>query len=150
MLENMSSKGSAVLLVVACCFLLLVTLCCLLLFFLVRTILQLCTDGDCQLASELAKFNVEQLRDIAHIKKNVVKQLGSIIKACNFKGDAYKGKDTKIGKENFASLCNGVKTAIKQCADKGQAENWGKAEMSQHMNRVIDHFAGKTNFTHNL
>ena len=62
---------------------------------------ELCVDGDTKIHNMCKKIpNLIVTHDLAHLLKNVNKNLGAIVKAANFSGD----KLTKMGKGKIEHL----------------------------------------------
>ena len=62
---------------------------------------ELCIDGDTKLHNMCKGIpNLKVVWDLAHLLKNINKNLGAIVKAANFSGD----KLNKMGKGKFQNL----------------------------------------------
>ena len=62
---------------------------------------ELCVDGDTKIHNMCKGIpNLIVTHDLAHLLKNINKNMGAIVKAANFSGD----KLTKMGKGNFHTL----------------------------------------------
>ena len=53
--------------------------------------LSIATDGDNKIANQLKELGIRQLRDVAHIKKNLTRNVEALVKGNNFWGDDFKG-----------------------------------------------------------
>ena len=106
-------------------------------------VVRVCSDGDCDIKAKLKKVNLTQLHDLAHVKKNLQKQLQKIIEGYDFWGDEYdpSGKRTKIGKKNFLNLCNSVKTAVSKCAKADEKAT--EEDMKTRFCNLVEHYKGK-------
>lgn len=108
--------------------------------------LKLATDGDNKIKNQLKDMGVQQLLDVAHVKKNILKNVQGIVKVNKFWGDDYKGADTKIGRENFHRLVNSISTSVQLCVRKVREENWSAEDVQQKLLRTIAHFEGLMTF----
>lgn len=64
----------------------------------------------------------------------------ALLQAADFSGDGMN----KSGNFNFLLLCNGIKTAMMDCAHGTREENWTEADVLKRMSASVDHYAGKS------
>lgn len=101
--------------------------------------LKLSIDGDVKLMSKFSKIkNIDVHHDMAHLKKNIVKFVNTILKHANFLGDS----DKKIGKENLVDLNFGIKTAYVECAAGAREHQWTRDDVKKRLTASIDHHKG--------
>ena len=102
-------------------------------------ILRLSIDGDVKLKAKLKSVKgVEVEYDIAHLKKNIQKNVKGRVQGAGFMGDS----NTKIGKKNFTDLCFAIKTAEVQCVEGVREKGWSEDDVINRMSASVDHHAG--------
>ena len=102
--------------------------------------LRLSVDGDLKMQERLKMLpGVKLCFDIAHLKKNVQKNVKSLLQATDYFGDSMR----KYGNENFRLLCNGIKTAQMDCANGTREHGWTESDIIKRMSASVDHFAGE-------
>ena len=110
-------------------------------------ILRLSIDGDVKVRQKLSEVKGVEVRyDIAHMKKNIQKNIKNRLQGAKFFGDGRN----KIGKHNYGELCFSIKTAEVQCAEGVREKNWSEGDVKRRMSASVDHYAGFVRFSYSV